>query len=262
MQADELRSLIAQGFQNRTDFPGDVPQSLWKRINIVRFSKHGCESCPYPCQYHLIRETLMRTNGIILCNQDFLTSHLLQLDRGQKGLINGAVELAVIDEAHNLEAKVRSATTERIGQNSLLGLLSAARNSLKAEYRAKVQGQVDLIQKIARKFFRRLQGQVERQINGSAQNMKYADRFFFEADTATLALLRELADEAADLSRDIQILTTYDRRRDDKFSALDDFEAAAVALQELTDDIEKNLLWIEGRGNHAELVYCQKTPKK
>lgn len=260
--ADELRFLIAKGFQDRTDFPGDVPQSLWKSINIVRFSRRGCESCPYPCQYRQIRENLMRTSGVILCNQDFLTSHFLQLDRGQKGLINSTVELAVIDEAHNLEAKVRSATTERIGQNSLLGLLHATQNSLKAEYRAEVQGQVDLTQKIARKFFRHLQGQVERKISGSAQNMKYADRFFFDADTTTLSLLRKLADEVADLSRDIQILTTYDRRRDDKFSALDDFEAAAVALQELMDDIEKNLLWIEGRGNHAELVYCPKNTKE
>ena len=91
---------------------------------------------------------------------------------------------------------------------------------------------------------------------------KYADRFFFESDAATLALLRKLADEAADLSRDIQILTAYDRRRDNKFSALDDFDTTAAALQELTDDIEKNLLWIEGRGNRAELAYCPKDTKE
>ena len=43
---------------------------------------------------------------------------------------------------------------------------------------------------------------------------------------------------------------------------MDDFETTSVALQELTYNIEKNLLWIEGRGNRAELVYCPKDTKE
>ena len=35
----------------------------------------------------------------------------MKLRRGQEGLINAAADLRVVDEAHNLEDKVRSATT-------------------------------------------------------------------------------------------------------------------------------------------------------
>ena len=260
--AGELRSLIDQGCQDRAAFPADLPHGLWEKINIFRFSRRGCASCSYPCLYRLIRKELMRTDGIILCNQDFLTSHLLQLDRGQNGLINSSVELAVVDEAHNLETKVRGATTERIGQNSLLGLLHAAQKGLKSDIRSEIQHESAKTLKTAQKFFARLQTQVERQISSSTQDMKYADRFFFEADTDLLALLCELADEAVELSRDIQILSTLDQRRSSDFSAADDFDAKAVALQRLVDDIEKNLLWIEGRGNSVELVYCPKDTKE
>ena len=45
----------------------------------------------------------------VLCNQDFLTQHLMKLRRGQDGLINAAADLLVVDEAHNLDDKVRSA---------------------------------------------------------------------------------------------------------------------------------------------------------
>ena len=43
----------------------------------------------------------------------------MKLRRGQEGLINAAADLLVVDEAHNLDDKVRSATTERFGQGML-----------------------------------------------------------------------------------------------------------------------------------------------
>ena len=37
--------------------------------------------------------------------------------------INAAADLLVVDEAHNLDDKVRSATTERLGHGMLLSLI-------------------------------------------------------------------------------------------------------------------------------------------
>ena len=51
------------------------------------------------------RQALKFTDGVVLCNQDFLTPHLLTLRRGQDGLINAAADLLVVDEAHNLDDK-------------------------------------------------------------------------------------------------------------------------------------------------------------
>ena len=49
---------------------------------------------------------------MIVCNQDFLTAHLIRRKRRQEGLISSLVDVVVVDEAHNLENKVRSALTE------------------------------------------------------------------------------------------------------------------------------------------------------
>ena len=123
--ADALRELIGKGCQDRADFPGDLPSGVWDRLCILRYG-HSCWNCHHPCAYRRMREDIRFTDGIVICNQDFLTAHLQKLFRGQDGLINKTVEVVVIDEAHNLEGKVRSATTERISQSGLLKMIKEA----------------------------------------------------------------------------------------------------------------------------------------
>ena len=92
----------------------------------------NCSGCEKKCLYHAIRSKIKYTDGIILCNQDFLTAHLQQIRGWQDGLINREADLIVVDEAHNLDDKVRSATTKRINQGMLLGLIKSATNEVKA----------------------------------------------------------------------------------------------------------------------------------
>ena len=68
----------------------------------------------------------------------FLTQHLMKLRRGQDGLINAAADLLVVDEAHNLDDKVRSATTERFGQGMLFGMIKNAFYELRSSDQSSV----------------------------------------------------------------------------------------------------------------------------
>ena len=86
-----------------------MPQGVWDKVNVQRFSMKNCGSCEKKCKYYKVRASLKYTDGVVLCNQDFLTQHLMKLRRGQDGLINAAADLLVVDEAHNLDDKVRSA---------------------------------------------------------------------------------------------------------------------------------------------------------
>ncbi len=63
----------------------------------------------------------------------------MKLRRGQEGLINAAADLLVVDEAHNLDDKVRSATTERFGQGMLFGMIKSAFYELRPLTRAVCQ---------------------------------------------------------------------------------------------------------------------------
>ena len=58
---------------------------------------------------------------MVLCNQDFLTQHLMHLRRGQDGLINAAADLLVVYEAHNLDDKAVSYTHLDVYKRQFLG---------------------------------------------------------------------------------------------------------------------------------------------
>ncbi len=138
---DALKEGIKQGYEERKDFPEVLPQGIWDKVNVQRFSMKNCGSCEKKCKYYKVRAALKFTDGVILCNQDFLTQHLMKLRRGQEGLINAAADLLVVDEAHNLDDKVRSATTERFGQGMLFGMIKSAFYELRSFDQSSVSGE-------------------------------------------------------------------------------------------------------------------------
>ena len=165
----ELADGVAKGFEERKQFPTSLQQNIWDKVNIQRFSMRNCGSCEKKCLYYAIRSQLRYTDGIVLCNQDFLTAHLRQVRRGLDGLINREADLIVVDEAHNLDDKVRSATTERINQGKLLGLIKSATNEVKPADRQNVYQETNDAQKEIRTFFDCLKAQVQHQINDAKQ---------------------------------------------------------------------------------------------
>lgn len=177
---DELQIGLESGFQDRKQFSQTLPQNIWDKVNVQRFSMRNCSGCEKKCLYHAIRSKIKYTDGIILCNQDFLTAHLQQIRGWQDGLINREADLIVVDEAHNLDDKVRSATTKRINQGMLLGLIKSATNEVKAADRQNIYGDVEDAKKSISVFFDRLKAQMQEQIDHSRQDMRYADRFFFD----------------------------------------------------------------------------------
>ena len=54
------------------DFPEVLPQGVWDKVNVQRFSMKNCGSCEKKCKYYKVRASLKYTDGVVLCNQDFL----------------------------------------------------------------------------------------------------------------------------------------------------------------------------------------------
>lgn len=258
---EELRDGIEKGFQERKQFPSTLPQNIWDKVNVQRFSMRNCGSCEKKCLYYAIRTQLKYTNGIVLCNQDFLTAHLLQIRRGQDGLINRDADLIVVDEAHNLDDKVRNATTERVNQGVLLGLIRSATNEVKASERQNIYRETVDAQKSIRAFFDCLKAQMQHQIDNSQQDMRYADRFFFDGSKESIDLLGEMTEAIKSLSLSIQVYTSLDYNNRST-AASDDLDALSEGLAEMIEELEDNLLWIERKGSNAELVYCPKNTKR
>lgn len=257
----ELTDGIEQGFQERKQFSSSLPQSIWDRVNIQRFSMRNCGSCEKKCLYYAIRSQLRYTKGIVLCNQDFLTAHLRQLRRGQDGLINREADLIVVDEAHNLDDKVRSATTERVNQSKILGLIQSATKEIKPADRQNVYRETNEAQIAIRTFFDSLKAQMQQQISNSQHDMRYADRFFFDGSLESINLLKSMCNAIKSAALSIQVYASYDFNNRST-AASDELDEQSESLAEMIEELDDYLLWIERKGSQAELVYCPKNTRE
>lgn len=259
--SDVLKDGISKDLQDRREYPDDLPQSIWDKVNIQKFSMKNCGSCSEKCLYYSIRSEIRYTGGIVICNQDFLTSHMMKLRRGLDGLINNEADLIIVDEAHNLDDKVRSATTETISQRRLISIIRSAVNDLRTADRPNVERERIEAEKAIYALFNCLKVQMQRQIDETDRDMKYAERFFIDADTHFLSLLNEMRDRILSLSMSVQIYAGYGTNTYRDSHASDELDEISASIGELCDTLEDTLIWIERHGGNADLVHCPKNTK-
>ena len=56
---DALKEGIQQGYEERKDFPEVLPQGVWDKVNVQRFSMKNCGSCEKKCKYYKVRAALV-----------------------------------------------------------------------------------------------------------------------------------------------------------------------------------------------------------
>lgn len=113
---------IEKGGCQKSDWDIDISDKIWNQINVKEFNPVFCrQNCAHKdyCYYYELRNELQTTRGLILCNQDLLTINLRKRHSWNKEIITDRFEFVVIDEAHNLESRVRSSYTMEMSYNSL-----------------------------------------------------------------------------------------------------------------------------------------------
>lgn len=122
---------MKQGFYDKKDFSDDLPEKDWDSVNVKEYRKKQCCICEHAalCRYHQMRQMLPNV-GITICNQDLLTNHLVNDQRFRSQLLNTDSALIIVDEAHNLESKIRTAHTKRIVPRELKSLARKAEQSV------------------------------------------------------------------------------------------------------------------------------------
>ena len=209
-----------------------------------------------------LRGSLLFASGIILCNQDLLTAHLKKLNAGQKPLINERATIMVIDEAHNLEDKVRSSYTTRYNKNALV----RSANKIRAfSYSAgpEFAGGLDNFFNVINKLFYLLTSDVSAQINDAPTERKYADRFYFRNTPAIDSALQKASALSAKIVDMADVAFGMSGRngrasKDALESALDDFHDVTWFLSSLTDNRSETLFWLERSYGEIEIVACPK----
>lgn len=101
----------------KADWDVTIPEKIWNRINVQEFNPRYCrEKCSYRnnCHYYQLRQRMLETFGIIVCNQDLLAVNMTKKLMERNPLMSKNIGLIVIDEAHNLESRIRSSVTSYI----------------------------------------------------------------------------------------------------------------------------------------------------
>lgn len=162
--AETLYRYIYGGKVDRRYINMDLDEDLWTKVNVEITDHARCKHFK-TCRFMELRKDMLTTKGIILCNQDLLTVHLQKLKNGQKGLLNPAADLLVIDEAHNLEEKVRTSLIESFHEEKIKSILreilSGVRNpALKSDINSKVKEVLYIIKDIFEEAHRQIEKQI------------------------------------------------------------------------------------------------------
>ena len=118
----EIYTVISKSGYERSDWNVTIPEEIWNKINVKEFNLRYCkETCSYhdKCHYYTLRQDMLDTFGIIVCNQDLLAVNMRKKSMERSPLMSKDIGLIVIDEAHNLESRVRSSVTTYITMQSL-----------------------------------------------------------------------------------------------------------------------------------------------
>lgn len=265
---DDLQKIveeeIRQGVYDRRSFSVEIPQAFWDQINVRRYSKRSCARCSYrsECGYHQMREKLKYSEGFILCNQDILTAHLKKSEYGGEGLLPYNIDTIVVDEAHNLETKVRSATTARLSQHMILSTAESAMKGIHGLGTEYIHNEFREVKRRINALYAELTRQMNAQIEDSQQDMKYAERFFLDPTPRVMDLMTKASGGLTELSTSIDLQVGFDYRQTINNVAPDDLLDMAESFEELMKQFDNQLVWLERSGKNADLVFCPKNTQE
>ncbi|MBP2650988.1 MAG: hypothetical protein H6Q74_1813 [Firmicutes bacterium] len=117
--------------QDRVSLPMQVTNMAWEFINVNRCTPYRCDFKD-ECGCHQMRQAIGNngTANIIIANQDLYIANQINDFRTDNPFINTNKQLVIIDEAHNLETKTRSALTERWSKPKMLQILKSIQRPL------------------------------------------------------------------------------------------------------------------------------------
>jgi len=253
--SSRIARLLDEGYYDRKDYP-DIDQHVWIRINIKDFRRRDCERCKYKSECHFLqlRERMLSSAGIIICNQDLLTVHLRNIVGEGRPLLNPSTAVVVIDEAHNLEEKVRYSLTHRYRVHHIADAATVASRAI----RDKATGIDESLNKLLKSLdsvFELFNNHVEEQIRVDPPNMQYAERFTISMGDDLMRRLKRLYKQLSRVNEITGIHVAFGG--EDVAAAEDRLSDITWFVEQLVGGSDNMLFWLERPGdNMSDLQVC------
>ncbi|WP_249923529.1 ATP-dependent DNA helicase [Paenibacillus odorifer] len=259
LQPDDLSSplsTLAQRIVNydideRADIKGGVSDAVWSNVcvNDCKF-----ERCHYKstCSFYEMRAKINANASdmdFIIVNQDLLIRDLIKKKEGTKGLITERPALIVIDEAHNLEAKVRDARTLEFTYRGTCRILDDTLQIL-----FKQSADTDLMPQF--KFLKRCVGHIFKQIEADLLQTAKQDNDRIKVSEITGIPLKRGAQVLKEFNLSLSVLTSkHEREIDNIFEAIN----GLIDLFDVLAGVEDNyLIWASNTQREATISICPK----
>jgi len=267
---------LQNGFADRKDYPADIPDKDWNCVNVRNYKKKDCALCAYAehCHYYQMRQELPAT-GIVICNQDLLNAHFRIAEKYNTYLLNPEVSVIVIDEAHNLEGKIRFANTGHISARSLISLARSAEESVAQAKDGGISTCMQELMDAVKDLFANVQHQAIQQskwelikLSDSTKAAGYnytkeqlfdlleADRFFFRDEEGANELLYRMISKLDSFVKH-HSWSAY-QKSPYPTEQVGDIAAVRDLLVEFSSRMNEYVVWSERNGKDWSLCFCPK----
>ncbi|WP_339286980.1 ATP-dependent DNA helicase [Paenibacillus sp. FSL R5-0486] len=216
----------------RADIKAGVSDAEWSHVSVNDCKFERCHH-KTACLFYDMRAKLnakAHEIDFIIVNQDLLIRDLMKKKEGTKSIISEQPALIVIDEAHNLEAKVRDARTLEFTYRGICRILDNTVQLL-----TKQSGDKSLFSQS--KFIKNCAERIFKQVNADLLHHAKQDNDRIKVSEIKGIPLNQVLNNLKDLSLRLSILTSrHEREIDDAFEAINGLITLISVLSEIEDN--------------------------
>ncbi|WP_339783838.1 ATP-dependent DNA helicase [Paenibacillus sp. FSL R7-0313] len=235
----------------RADIKAGISDAEWSHVSVNDCKFERCHH-KTACLFYDMRAKLnakAHEIDFIIVNQDLLIRDLMKKKEGTKSIISEQPALIVIDEAHNLETKVRDARTLEFTYRGICRILDTTVQLL-----TKQSGDKSLFSQS--KFIKNCAERIFKQVNADLLDHAKQDNDRIKVSEIKGIPLNQVSNELKDLSLRLSILTSrHEREIDDAFEAINGLITLISVLSEIDDNY---LLWASSPLRVTTISICPK----
>ncbi|MDQ0656296.1 ATP-dependent DNA helicase [Paenibacillus sp. W2I17] len=235
----------------RADIKAGVSDAEWSHVSVNDCKFERCHH-KNACLFYDMRAKLnakAHEIDFIIVNQDLLIRDLMKKKEGAKSIISEQPALIVIDEAHNLEAKVRDARTLEFTYRGICRNVDTTVQLL-----TKQSGDKSLFSQS--KFIKNCAERIFKQVNADLLDYAKQDNDRIKVSEIKGIPLNQVSNDLKDLSLRLSILTSrHEREIDDAFEAINGLITLISVLSEIEDNY---LLWASSPLRVTTISICPK----
>ena len=250
----EVENKVNRGYIDREEYQ-DIPSHIWKKINI---NYVNCFNCAYKdnCEYILNRKKWPHSKYVI-CNHDLLIE---SLKRDNNDIILQDPSILVVDEAHNLEDKIRNSYKNSISKNYLETLILKINFAISDDDSLYTYEDNPIIESL-NKLFRMISTKAKYKYRKNAkENIEVFDEETSGFDMS-LALKEEISNFISKIDSFISEASNYMYLDKRLLSSINTLKDCINVFNDLISDNSKNIYWVSFLPNtksHITLEYVRK----